>query len=92
MAWPRAKLLLVVGAFSLATLAVLLFSFRRPADPPPEDCEDFSFVPCPRQTATISIPVAGSSFTLEYSSDRVPGRTVEPSLDARPLGLERRTV
>jgi RHS repeat-associated protein len=51
------------------------------------DCEDFIFVPCPRQTATVSVPLAGSSFQLTYASDRVPGRSVGASLDARALGL-----
>nr|MBA2315278.1 hypothetical protein [Chloroflexota bacterium] len=38
--------------------------------PAPEDCEDFDIVPCPRQVARLSIPLAGSSFSLTYASDR----------------------
>ena len=55
--------------------------------PAPEDCEDFDFIPCPRQVARLSVPLAGSSFSLTYTSDRVPGRTITPSLPAAPIGL-----
>jgi RHS repeat-associated protein len=53
----------------------------------PEYCEDFTFVPCARQVATVALSIAGSPFSLHYSSDRAPGRKASPSLDARPIGL-----
>ena len=52
-----------------------------------DDCPDFIFVPCPRQTAMISLPLAGSPFSLTYSSSRVPGQKTDPSIEVRPIGL-----
>ena len=51
------------------------------------DCEDYIVVPCPRLNATVSIPISGSSFSLTYSSDRVPGWTAGTSIPAAPIGL-----
>lgn len=52
-----------------------------------EYCADLVGLPCPRQVALATIPVAGAEFSLVYASDRVPGRTVAGAPDARPLGL-----
>ncbi len=72
------------AAPSSAPLANASGAALRPA---PEDCEDFDLVPCPRQVARLSVPLAGSSFSLTYASDRVPGRTITPSLAAAAIGL-----
>jgi YD repeat-containing protein len=52
-----------------------------------EVCEDLTFLPCPRQTAVVPLPLTGSDFSLVYASDRVPGRKSAASLPARNLGL-----
>ncbi|MBA3476731.1 MAG: RHS repeat protein, partial [Actinobacteria bacterium] len=83
---PRLLLVLAVVVGLLAT-GIIIVNQKAARPSAVEDCEDFVFVPCPRQVATLSLPLAGSSFSLRYASDRVPGRLAAPSLDARPLGL-----
>ena len=50
-------------------------------------CEALGFVPCQRQAAHLTVPIAGTSIRLTYSSDRVPGRKVDAATDAGPIGL-----
>jgi RHS repeat-associated protein len=71
----------------IATPANSVQSTPAPVPAALEDCADLSFVPCPRQVAGFSLPIAGSAFSLVYVSDRVPGRTSAGSVDARPIGL-----
>jgi len=48
----------------------------------PEPCyQDGSIIECQNQVMGEAIPLAGTPFTLHYSSDRVPGRTLPYSLD-----------
>lgn len=50
-------------------------------------CDDLGFVPCQRQIVHVAIPIAGTSLSLIYSSDRVVGRKVDAASDARLIGL-----
>lgn len=40
------------------------------------DCKGGSIIECQNQTLGESIPITGTPFTLNYRSDRVPGRTI----------------
>lgn len=55
--------------------------------PPSTECEDFIFVPCLRQAATISVPLAGSTFSLTYSSDRNPVPNTKAPSGTQQFGL-----
>ena len=79
----------IIGLAVLAVLATScsLLDDRTATISAPEDCEDVPLVPCPRQVAGVTLPLVGSSFSLTYASDRVPGRRKATSLAARPLGL-----
>lgn len=50
-------------------------------------CDDLGLLPCIRQVAQFSLPIAGTSISLTYSSDRAPGRKVDPSPSAASVGL-----
>jgi RHS repeat-associated protein len=56
-------------------------------DPALDRCDDLGVVPCPRQVNRVTLPIAGSSIALVYSSDRQPGRTADPAPSAAPVGL-----
>ncbi len=62
-------------------------SFSSAVSSAPPECEDFIFVPCIRQAASISIPLAGSAFYLTYSSDRTTGPTNNASSGTQHFGL-----
>jgi RHS repeat-associated protein len=67
---------------------------RPPAMPPPRaddveeepDCRKGSIIECQNQVLGESIPIAGTPFTLNYRSDRVPGRTAAYTLDVALSG------
>lgn len=97
-----AKLIIGGVVSSAAVAAVVTFAPQfTPELPPPatnpspqsslapssHECEDFIFVPCMRQAASISIPLAGSTFSLTYSSDRIPGPNNNASSGTQQFGL-----
>ncbi|HEY3493130.1 MAG TPA: hypothetical protein VGK73_00535, partial [Polyangiaceae bacterium] len=52
-----------------------------PPEPDPEPCtENGSIIECTNQTLRERFPVPGTPFTLDYSSDRVPGFTAQNTL------------
>ncbi len=50
-------------------------------------CDDLGVLPCARQVNRVTLPIAGSSIGLVYSSDRQPGRTADPAPPAGYVGL-----
>ena len=59
---------------------------------PPENaalnrCDDLGLLPCARQVNRVTLPIAGSSIALVYSSDRQTGRTADPAPSAANVGL-----
>ncbi len=56
-------------------------------DPALDRCDDPAILPCARQVNRVTLPIAGSSIALVYSSDRQAGRTVDPAPDAANVGL-----
>lgn len=57
------------------------------AGPLPTECADVSLAPCDLLVTHLAIPLDATSWSLVYSSDRVPGRRAEPMGDVRGLGL-----
>jgi RHS repeat-associated protein len=51
-------------------------------------CDDLGLLPCARQVASASLPIAGSNIRLVYASDRAPGRRVDPAPPAAAVGLD----
>ncbi|MET3803754.1 RHS repeat-associated protein [Nakamurella sp. UYEF19] len=58
-----------------------------PDDPALDACDILRLLPCARQVAQFSLPIAGSNITLTYSSDRAAGRTQDSSPTADKIGL-----
>ena len=50
-------------------------------------CDDLQILPCARQVATAQLPLAGTSITLDYSSDRADGRLQDKAPSAAQIGL-----
>jgi YD repeat-containing protein len=90
----------VVASAAVAAVVTFAPQFSPEAPPPttkpsssssvsssPSECEDFIFVPCMRQAASISIPLAGSTFSLTYSSDRIPTPNSDAPSSTHQFGL-----
>jgi YD repeat-containing protein len=50
-------------------------------------CDELGYAVCERQVLRLSLPIAGTSIHLVYSSDRVPGRRVDAAPSASQIGL-----
>ncbi len=71
---------------------------NQPTDKPPSDkpdCKTGSIIECQNQTLREEIPLVGTPFSLNYSSDRVPDRSSAYNIDillsepTLPAGLKR---
>ncbi len=58
-----------------------------PDDPALDRCDDLVILPCARQVGTAQLPLAGTTITLDYSSDRAAGRLQDKAPSADPIGL-----